>query len=151
MVDVDKEDRSSELEKKEQVTVVGPEAPSLEDSPPEESSQEYVPDGGREAWTVVLGTSLALFSSAGMINAYVGAFFPFSSLEVVPDESTYEQGTFQSYYETTLLPSSSSSSISLIGSLQVFLLYFVGTFAGRAFDAYGSSVSTLLPRTPTQF
>ena len=70
MVDVDKEDRSSELEKKEQVTVVGPEAPSLEDSPPEESSQEYVPDGGREAWTVVLGTSLALFSSAGMINAY---------------------------------------------------------------------------------
>ena len=87
MVDVDKEDRSSELEKKEQVTVVGPEAPSLEDSPPEESSQEYVPDGGREAWTVVLGTSLALFSSAGMINAYVSAFFFFSSLEVVPDES----------------------------------------------------------------
>lgn len=57
------------------------------------------------------------------------------------------QGTFQSYYETTLLPSSSSSSISLIGSLQVFLLYFVGTFAGRIFDAYGTSVSrTIEPK-----
>lgn len=33
---------------------------------------EYVPDGGKEAWTVVLGSTLALFASAGMINAYVG-------------------------------------------------------------------------------
>lgn len=32
---------------------------------------DYVPDGGREAWTVVLGSCLALFASAGMINAYV--------------------------------------------------------------------------------
>ena len=32
---------------------------------------EFVPDGGREAWTVVLGSTLALFASAGMINAYV--------------------------------------------------------------------------------
>lgn len=36
-----------------------------------EPELEYVPDGGREAWTVVLGSSLALFASAGMINAYV--------------------------------------------------------------------------------
>ncbi len=56
------------------------------------------------------------------------------------------QGTFQSYYETTLLPSSSSSSISLIGSLQIFLLYFGGTFAGRIFDAYGTSVSFTFSR-----
>lgn len=32
---------------------------------------EHVPDGGRAAWTVVLGSTLALFASAGMINAYV--------------------------------------------------------------------------------
>ncbi|RDX40833.1 MFS general substrate transporter [Lentinus brumalis] len=49
-------------------------------------------------------------------------------------------GAFQSYYESTLLPSSSSSSISLIGSLQVFFLFFVGTLTGRMFDAYGTSV-----------
>ncbi|KAI9056296.1 monocarboxylate permease [Trametes sanguinea] len=78
---------------------------------------EYVPDGGKEAWTVVLGSSLGLFASAGMINAY---------------------GAFQDYYKATLLPSSSSASISLIGSLQVFFLYFLGTFTGRIFDAYGT-------------
>ncbi|PIL29207.1 MFS general substrate transporter [Ganoderma sinense ZZ0214-1] len=112
-----------DLEKsQEELTVVGP---AIEDDPPviplaeSASEPEYVPDGGREAWTVVLGSALALFSSAGMINAY---------------------GTFQSYYETTLLPSSSSSSISLIGSLQIFFLYFFGTFTGRLFDAYGTSV-----------
>ena len=27
---------------------------------------EYVPDGGREAWTVVLGSTLALFASSVM-------------------------------------------------------------------------------------
>ncbi|KAI0794344.1 monocarboxylate permease [Fomes fomentarius] len=80
---------------------------------------EYIPDGGREAWTVVLGSTLALFASAGMINAY---------------------GTFQDYYESTLLPSSSSASIALIGSLQVFFLYGLGPLTGRIFDAYGTSV-----------
>ncbi|KAI0730854.1 monocarboxylate permease [Earliella scabrosa] len=84
-----------------------------------EEQLEYVPDGGREAWTVVLGSSLALFASAGMINAF---------------------GTFQEYYESTLLPSSSSATISLIGSLQVFLLYGFGPLTGRIFDAYGTSV-----------
>ncbi|KAI8990711.1 monocarboxylate permease [Trametes punicea] len=111
-----------------ELTVVGP--PSVVDDRPEpntprsarparELDLEYVPDGGKEAWVVVLGSSLALFASAGMINAY---------------------GTFQDYYETTLLPSSSSSSISLIGSLQVFFLYFVGTLTGRVFDAYGTRI-----------
>ncbi|TBU46221.1 monocarboxylate permease [Dichomitus squalens] len=114
---VDKRD----LEKaEEQLTVVG--RAVAEDPLPEPSAEpelEYVPDGGREAWTVVLGSSLALFASAGMINTY---------------------GTFQNYYETTLLPSSSSSIISLIGSLQIFFLYFLGTITGRIFDAYGTSV-----------
>ncbi|KAI0364987.1 MFS general substrate transporter [Pilatotrama ljubarskyi] len=74
-------------------------------------------DGGKEAWTVVLGAALALFASAGMVNTY---------------------GAFQDYYEATLLPSSSSASISLIGSLQIFFLYFIGTLTGRVFDAYGT-------------
>ena len=39
-----------------------------------EDELEYVPDGGREAWTVLLGSTLALFASAGMINAYVCVF-----------------------------------------------------------------------------
>ncbi|KAI0741766.1 monocarboxylate permease [Daedaleopsis nitida] len=85
----------------------------------EAAEPEHVPDGGREAWTVVLGSSLALFASAGMINAY---------------------GTFQAYYESTLLPASSSATISLIGSLQIFFLYGLGPVTGRVFDANGTSV-----------
>ncbi|KAI0664176.1 MFS general substrate transporter [Cubamyces menziesii] len=106
-----------------ELTVVGPPSAEAVDQEPKADATspspelEYVPDGGREAWIVVLGTTMALFASAGMINAY---------------------GTFQDYYESTLLPSSSSSSISLIGSLQVFFLYFVGTLTGRVFDAYGT-------------
>ncbi|KAH9848688.1 MFS general substrate transporter, partial [Lenzites betulinus] len=88
-------------------------------APPVQDEIDYVPDGGREAWLVVMGSSLALFASAGMINAY---------------------GTFQDYYETTLLPASSSSSIAFIGSIQVFLLYLFGTFTGRIFDAHGTRV-----------
>lgn len=39
-------------------------------------SSECFPDGGREAWIVVLGSSLSLFASAGMVNAYVMQLVP---------------------------------------------------------------------------
>ncbi|KAI0767273.1 monocarboxylate permease [Fomes fomentarius] len=115
------DERKGECAKKEDArsTTIAPVADDQTLAPDAEPELEYVPDGGREAWTVVLGSSLALFASAGMINAY---------------------GTFQNYYKTTLLPSSSSSTVSLIGSVQTFLLYFLGTFTGRVFDAYGTSV-----------
>lgn len=44
-------------------------------------------------------------------------------------------GVFQTYYSTTLLPSSSPSAISWIGSIQAFLLLFAGILCGRALDA----------------
>ena len=58
------------------------ESPAVDDSAAEANAEaeseepppEYIPDGGREAWMVVLGSSLALFASAGMVNAYVNAF-----------------------------------------------------------------------------
>ncbi|KAI9056291.1 MFS general substrate transporter [Trametes sanguinea] len=80
---------------------------------------EHFPEGGRKAWMVVGGSCLALVASAGMINAY---------------------GTFQDYYETTLLPHTSASTISFIGSLQTFFLYFIGPFVGRIFDAHGCRI-----------
>lgn len=43
-------------------------------------------------------------------------------------------GVFQTYYSSTLLKSSTPSAISWIGSIQGFLLLFVGVFCGRAFD-----------------
>lgn len=41
-------------------------------------------------------------------------------------------GLFQSYYTTTF--SVSPSAISWIGSVQILLIYFIGTFSGRALD-----------------
>lgn len=42
-------------------------------------------------------------------------------------------GVFQAYYATAL--SRPPSDISWIGSVQIFLLFFIGTFTGRATDA----------------
>lgn len=42
-------------------------------------------------------------------------------------------GIFQSHYTTTL--NVNPSAISWIGSVQLFLVYFIGTFSGRALDA----------------
>ena len=42
-------------------------------------------------------------------------------------------GTFQAYYSTNL--GETASTISWIGSIQVWVLFFLGTFAGRAMDA----------------
>lgn len=72
------------------------------------------PDGGLQAWTQVLLVHLVIASTWGYINSF---------------------GLFQTYYETYLTPPSSPSSISWIGSLQIFLLFFIGTFSGRATDA----------------
>lgn len=43
-------------------------------------------------------------------------------------------GVFQTYYSTTLIPSSSNSDISWIGSVQAFLLCCCTVFAGPIFD-----------------
>lgn len=43
-------------------------------------------------------------------------------------------GVFQSYYEETLLPGHSPSSISWIGTMQGFLLFLVGVIVGPIFD-----------------
>jgi predicted MFS family arabinose efflux permease len=42
-------------------------------------------------------------------------------------------GVFQAYYQSML--GVSPSAISWVGSVQVFLIFFVGTFSGRALDA----------------
>ncbi|KAL4792297.1 major facilitator superfamily domain-containing protein [Aspergillus venezuelensis] len=42
-------------------------------------------------------------------------------------------GVFQTYYTETL--GRSASDISWVGSIQIFLLFFIGTFSGRATDA----------------
>lgn len=70
------------------------------------------PDGGLTAWLQVLCGHLIVFNVWGYINSF---------------------GIFQSYYATVL--NRSSSDISWVGSLQIFFVYFLGTFSGRATDA----------------
>lgn len=43
-------------------------------------------------------------------------------------------GVFQSYYQTDLIPTNSSSSITWIGTVQGFLLFLVGVIVGPIFD-----------------
>lgn len=70
------------------------------------------PDGGLRAWTQSAMGHLVVFNTWGYINSF---------------------GVFQTYYVTAL--NHPPSDISWVGSVQIFLLFFVGTFSGRATDA----------------
>lgn len=70
------------------------------------------PDGGLQAWTQAVMGHLIVFNTWGYINSF---------------------GVFQTYYVTRL--GHPPSDISWVGSVQIFLLFFVGTFSGRATDA----------------
>ncbi|KAL7815131.1 MFS general substrate transporter [Trichoderma gracile] len=70
------------------------------------------PDGGFAAWLHVLLMHIIFFNTWGVANGY---------------------GVFQDYYTQTL--HQSQSSISWIGSAQVFFLFSIGAVAGRLTDA----------------
>ncbi|KAL5358545.1 major facilitator superfamily domain-containing protein [Aspergillus floccosus] len=74
------------------------------------------PDGGLNAWLVVLGAWCCSFSSPGWINSV---------------------GSFQQYYESGPLKDYSSSTIAWIPSLQLFFLFALGPIVGIVFDNYG--------------
>ncbi|CCX11695.1 putative MFS monocarboxylate transporter [Pyronema domesticum] len=78
---------------------------------PRELALEHPPDGGLRAWLQVAGTHMTIFSTWGFINSF---------------------GIFQAYYvEALQLP---PSTISWIGSIQIFLLFLLGSVTGRALD-----------------
>jgi hypothetical protein len=85
---------------------------SIRDPPPP-------PDGGFNAWVQVAMGWLIIFVTWGYVNSF---------------------GSFQAYY-TEILPED-PSTISWIGSIQVFLTFFIGAFSGRLLDA-GLFVPTL--------
>ncbi|PLB39367.1 putative MFS monocarboxylate transporter [Aspergillus candidus] len=70
------------------------------------------PDGGFTAWSQVALAHFVIFNTWGYINSF---------------------GVFQSYYTEAL--DRAPSDISWVGSIQIFLLFFIGTFSGRATDA----------------
>ncbi|KAL7927850.1 MFS general substrate transporter [Trichoderma austrokoningii] len=75
-----------------------------------------IPDGGFRAWLVVVGGFLDFAIAFGLVNSF---------------------GTFQARYETqwTWL---STSTITWIGSVQLFILFLGGAVVGPIFDKYGS-------------
>ncbi|OJD12699.1 hypothetical protein AJ78_06750 [Emergomyces pasteurianus Ep9510] len=74
------------------------------------------PDGGVEAWTVVLGGFCALFASFGWITCI---------------------GVFQDYYQNNQLKSYSPSTIAWIASLETCMMFIVAPICGKVFDSYG--------------
>ncbi|KAL4927112.1 MCT family MFS transporter [Aspergillus undulatus] len=74
------------------------------------------PEGGLEAWLVVLGSFLGLFASLGLVNTI---------------------GTFQAYLQNNQLRDYSSGSISWIFGIFAFLTFFGGVQVGPVFDAKG--------------
>ncbi|KAF2844938.1 MFS general substrate transporter [Plenodomus tracheiphilus IPT5] len=73
-------------------------------------------DGGTQAWLVCFGTFCAFTSSFGWLNSV---------------------GVFQAYHQTHYLQSYSSSTISWISSVQVFIIFGGGIIFGKLFDDYG--------------
>ncbi|KIY52454.1 MFS general substrate transporter [Fistulina hepatica ATCC 64428] len=71
------------------------------------------PEGGLAAWSVAFGASLLCMSTFGYLISW---------------------GTFQEYYELTLLRDRDSSDIAWIGSLQYALTFLPGLPAGRLCD-----------------
>jgi MFS family permease len=70
------------------------------------------PDGGVRAWSTACLTSLVIFNTWGFVNSF---------------------GLFQTYY-VNVMHLGSNSAVSWIGSLQVFLVFGIGAFSGRALD-----------------
>ncbi|KAF4833071.1 Fujikurins efflux protein [Colletotrichum siamense] len=89
----------------------------------EEKSEAIVdaPDGGFVGWLQVLSAFLLVLDGFGFITAF---------------------GVFQSFYVEEL-HGSTASDVSWIGSMQIFLLFLLGTVSGRAIDA-GYFRTTLL-------
>ncbi|KAF5377409.1 hypothetical protein D9757_009696 [Collybiopsis confluens] len=73
------------------------------DLAPSPSEDLYAPpDGGFKAWSTVVGVTLVAFCTFGFANAY---------------------GAFSDYYNAVYLTDYSPTLISMIGALQVFVLY----------------------------
>ncbi|KAJ6256444.1 hypothetical protein Dda_8945 [Drechslerella dactyloides] len=71
------------------------------------------PDGGFNAWMQVFGAFFLFFATWGFVTAF---------------------GVYQNYYETELLKGIHASNISWIGSIQAFLLMFIGVLTGPLYD-----------------
>lgn len=80
------------------------------------SYQETYPEGGLQAWLVVLGAWFSLFASLGLMNTIA---------------------LFQAYTLSHQLKGYSEGTVGWIFSLYTFLAFFCGVYIGPIFDKYG--------------
>ena len=102
-------------------------APSAQPSPPSGGSistnQDIsYPEGGLQAWLVVLGAFCGTAASIGLYNT---------------------SGLFEAYMATQLLPNQSSSKIGWIFGIYAFVTWFLGVQVGPTFDAVGPTMLML--------
>ncbi|PSR88559.1 major facilitator superfamily domain-containing protein [Coniella lustricola] len=90
--------------------------PQLQRASTSGTGAESYPEGGLEAWLVVLGCFFALMAAAGLLNTLA---------------------TFQAYLITHQLSEYSEGTIGWIFSLFPFVVFFVGLYTGPIFDKYG--------------
>lgn len=86
---------------------------SLEAQPPSSDPKDGDIEGSRRAWFIAWSGFFVTFSTWGLNTAF---------------------GVYQAYYATVLLPSSSLTSLAWIGSIQLFLMFFLGTPIGALMD-----------------
>ena len=79
----------------------------------QDKASDEVPDGGFLAWTQVAAGFFIFFNTWGLVNSF---------------------GSYQRYYEAGILSTSSTSNISLIGSIQGSLQLLLGLFIGPLYD-----------------
>ncbi|TCD70279.1 hypothetical protein EIP91_004180 [Steccherinum ochraceum] len=98
----------------------------------EQAYQDDTPDGGLRAWLVIVGVNFASalrstsFNLTAFAKAASGTFATFGYVNTF--------GVFQSYYEETVMPTTSPSTISWIGSAQYALIFVPGLLTGRLYD-----------------
>ncbi|KAF4889564.1 Riboflavin transporter MCH5 [Colletotrichum viniferum] len=80
------------------------------------AEEETYPEGGLRAWSVVLGSWLALFSALGIMNSIA---------------------VFQTYVATHQLQGYREGTIGWIFSVYTFLCFFGGIYIGPVFDRWG--------------
>jgi MFS family permease len=88
----------------------------VENAPISPAPEDVFPEGGREAWMVVVGATLATYGSFGFMVSI---------------------GTLQDYWSQNQLRHYSSRDIGWIPSVFVYLALSLGIWVGPLFDRYG--------------